>query len=317
MNLSGIHHVTVKTTDMQKCYDFYHHILGMKLVKRTVSIDDTSAHHLYFGDGTGSPGTQLSFMATHASDYRQGTNDVFAYSLRVPTDQSLYYFKLRFDEFNVNYDSVIQLNGRHALPFYDMDDRLVYLVSDENNTGVKYGTADIKSTVDSIHQIVGLGPILLSVVHTLSTASVLNQVLNFDRTGEYSHVKSAQPVQVYSIAEGGNGGELHLMQSDGLTGQSNVHHIALRADGENKINQLLTVLETGNIPNSGEIDQFYCKSLYFKDLSGVLFEIATDLPGLTVDESEENLGSTLSLPPSLNNERTAIEDNLTPINLEV
>ncbi|UTH12816.1 VOC family protein [Macrococcus equipercicus] len=280
MNLSGIHHVTVETADIERCHDFYHGILGMMLVKKPINFNNTTSHRLSFGDAKGSPGTLLNFISAEEQDYREGTNGIYAYSLRVPTDRSLYYFKLRFDEHSIKYDGVIQLNGRHALPFYDMDDRLVYLVSDENNIGIPYGTPHIDSPVDSIHQIVGLGPVLLRVEHTLPTASVLKQLLGMDRTTEYKHQSSAQLVQVFSMAEGGNGGEVHILQSSGLTGQSGVHHAAFRAADEDTLKQVLTVLESANVPNSGIVDDNYFKSLYFNDLSGILFGIATDSPGI-------------------------------------
>lgn len=308
MELLGIHHITAFTKDIQQCYDFYHHILGMRLVKQTVDQQNPAVPHLYFGDRTGQPGTVLSFVEGTFDD---GNDAIYAYCLRVPTDRSLYAYKLRFDDFNVKHDAVIQLNGRHALPFYDCDDRLVYLISDETNTGVLAGTPDDESPVASIHQIYGIGPVLLAVRHSLITASVLHQILQLERTGEYMHRASQEPVQVFSMATGGNGGEIHLLQQHTEQAvQAGIHHAAFRVRDLESGRQLLDKAE---IQHSGMVDSHYFKSLYFRDLSGVLFELATDEPGLTVDEETDTLGQSLSLPDHLENRRQALTDQLKPI----
>ncbi|GGB06120.1 ring-cleaving dioxygenase [Macrococcus hajekii] len=314
MELLGIHHVSALTKDIQKCYDFYHHVLGMKLIKETVNQDDIASYHLYFGDKEGTPGTIITFFDFKSLTVQQkGTDSIYAYCLRVPTDRSLYAYKLRFDEYQVKYDAVIQINGRHALPFYDCDDRLVYLISDETNTGIQSGVPDEQSPVESIHQINGVGPVLLMINHTLVTASVLHQIMGLERQEEYSHHDSAEAVQVFSMAAGGNGGEVHLLQQSGVQakqGAGGSHHIAFRVKN---IEQALERLKAAEIKNSGIIDRYYFKSLYFRDLSGVLFELATDLPGFTVDEEVDQLGFSLSLPPSLERQRVEIEDQLKPI----
>lgn len=308
MKLLGIHHITAYTKDIQQCYDFYHHILGMKLIKQTVDHQTPSVPHLYFGDKKGQPGTALSFVE---GDFKDGNDDIFAYSLRVPTDRSLYAYKLRFDDYNVKHDAVIQLNGRHALPFYDCDNRLVYLVSDETNTGVLAGTPDDASPVESIHQIYGIGPVLITVQHSLIAASVLHQILKLERTGEYAHTASQEPVQVFTMATGGNGGEIHLLQQNTEKAEhAGIHHAAFRIDDIEAAEQMLDKAE---IQHSGIVDSQYFKSLYFRDISGVLFELATDEPGFTVDEDIDALGQSLSLPEQLESRRQEITDRLKSI----
>ncbi|MGK0554049.1 ring-cleaving dioxygenase [Macrococcus capreoli] len=317
MELLGIHHVTAITSDAQKCYDFYHRVLGLKLVKKTVNQDAVDTYHLFFADNEGSPGTEITFFDfKDAPQNINGANEIFAFSLRVPTDYSLYYFKQRFDEMNVKYDAVIQINGKHALPFYDFDDRLIYLISDELNTGIPMGKPNANSPVDSVHQILGIGPVLLAVEHTLVTASVLTQVLNMERTGAYEHTHSLDTVHVFSMAEGGNGGEVHVLKQTGqsVQGIGGTHHVAFRISDEAKLQACLNTLNAGNIPNSGIVERFYFKSLYFRDISGILFEIATDGPGVTSDETLESLGERLSLPPFLEEQRATIEQQLKPLN---
>lgn len=316
MELLGIHHVTAITSDAQQCYNFYHNILGLKLVKKTVNQDAVDTYHLFFADNEGTPGTEVTFFDfKNMENNKSGANEIYAFSLRVPTDYSLYYFKQRFDEYNIKYDAVIQLNGKHALPFYDFDGRLVYLISDEQNKGIPLGSANPDSPVDSIHQILGLGPVLLGVEHTLITASVLTQILNMERISSYSHVASTEEVHVFSMGEGGNGGEVHLLKRTGHStlGYGGTHHIAFRASDEKMLTLWLKRLKEAKVPNSGIVDRFYFKSLYFRDISGILFEIATDGPGFHVDEAIDKLGEQLSLPPFLEDKRTLIEQQLKPI----
>ncbi|MCE4957008.1 VOC family protein [Macrococcoides caseolyticum] len=316
MNLLGLHHVTLMTSDIQKCYDFYHHTLGLKLVKKTVNMDAIDTYHLYFGDNVGQPGTNITFFEyKNVPAQVTGTNILFSFSLRVPTDYSLYYFKQRFDALNVKYDAVIQINGKHALPFYDFEDRLMYLISDELNKGIPLGQANPDSPVDSIHQILGLGPVMLAVEHTLVTASVLTQVLGMERTGSYEYTHSLDTVHVFKLGEGGNGGEVHLLKRIGesIQGPGGIHHVAFRVKDHEQLEYYLNHLNKGSIPNTGIMDQYYYKSLYFRDISGIRFEIATDIPGMTVDETIDDLGESLSLPPRLEEKRSEIEDNLKPL----
>ncbi|TDM04219.1 VOC family protein [Macrococcus carouselicus] len=314
MELLGIHHVAAITTDIQKCYDFYHQILGMKLIKETVNQENTTSHQLYFGDREGSPGTVITFFESKKGRHHQkGTDAIFAYALRVPTDRSLYAYKLRFDDYQVRHDAVIQLHGKHALPFYDCDDRLVYLISDENNTGILSGIPDDLSPVESIHQINGVGPVLLNINHTLVTASVLHQIMGMARAGAYQHRESNEAVEVFKMAEGGNGGEVHLLQQNtpvAKIGAGGINHVAFRVKD---INAALEVLNKAEISHSGIIDRHYFKSLYFRDLSGVLFELATDEPGFTVDEPVDSLGSSFSIPQVLEYQRHEIQTHLKPI----
>lgn len=316
MDLLGLHHVTAITSDAQKCYDFYHNVLGLKLVKKTVNQDAVDTYHLFFADNEGSPGTDVTFFDfKDAPKHVGGANDIFAFTLRVPTDYSLYYFKQRFDEMQIKYGTVIKLNGKHALPFYDFDDRLIYLISDELNTGIPLGKPNPDSPVESVHQILGLGPVLLAVENTLVTASVLTQILGMERIGEYEYKDSLDAVHVFTMGEGGNGGEVHLLKRAGHSqqGYGGVHHVAFRLSDELKLQAALNKLNTGNIPNSGLVDRFYFKSLYFRDISGILFELATDGPGFSSDEPVDALGERLSLPPFLEARRSEIESALKPI----
>lgn len=316
MDLLGLHHVTAITSDAQKCYDFYHKVLGLKLVKKTVNQDAVDTYHLFLLIMKRSPGTDVTFFDfKDAPKHLRGTNDIYAFSLRVPTDYSLYYFKQRFDEMQIKYDAVIKINGKHALPCYDFDDRLIYLISDELNTGIPMGKPNPHSPVESVHQVLGLGPVLLAVEHTLVTASVLTQILGMERTGEYEHSDSLDTVHVFSMGDGGNGGEVHLLKRTGQTeqGYGGVHHVAFRVSDALKLQAALNKLNTGNIPNSGVVDRYYFKSLYFRDISGILFELATDGPGFASDEPVDALGERLSLPPFLEARRNEIESALKPI----
>ncbi|MGM8216060.1 ring-cleaving dioxygenase [Bacillaceae bacterium W0354] len=318
MQLFGIHHLSAITANAKKNVEFYTKILGLRLVKKTVNQDDTSVYHLFYGDEIGNPGTELTFFELpNAGRNHNGNNSISTTSLRVPNDEALEYWLTRLSEANVENDGIIEQYGRKVLPFRDGENQRLILVSDETNRGVAGGTPWGKSEADPKHGIIGLGPIHLTVPDLKPTEDVLIQLMGFRHVGEYEDDLSREKVVVYETGEGGTGAELHVHERPDLPrerlGRGGVHHVAFRVENEEKLRDYLTILNEKRIGNSGFVDRFYFKSVYFREPNGILFELATDGPGFATDEDPEHLGESLALPPFLEPHREEIEKNLKPI----
>ncbi|RXK19221.1 VOC family protein [Macrococcus sp. DPC7161] len=283
MDLLGLHQITAITKDKTACIHFYRDILGMKFL--TEIKDEQGIPQIIFGDDIGQSGSIVSFKVYNVPKKTPGTNEIFAYCLRVPTDRSLYEFKLRFDEFSVQYDNVIKINGHHALPFYDHENRLVYLISDENNSGIPLKMPVSDSPIEGIHQILGIGPVLLNIEHTLITGSLLTQVLGLSHIQEYEHASSNEPVIVYSIQNGGNGAEVHVLQQNKQSakpGSDSIHHITFSILNLAELEKIQKQLSEVQIQHSGIVDRGYARTLHFKDISGIILEFSTIEPGISI-----------------------------------
>jgi glyoxalase family protein len=168
--------------------------------------------------------------------------------------------------------------------------------------------------VPAEHQIRGLGPIVLTVHELTRTAFVLTEVMNMRRVRDYA-AHGAQ-IHVFAMGEGGPAAELHVIEQKvpaAGQGAGGVHHVAFRTPDETQYHAWTRRLSELGVPNSGEIDRFYFRSLYFREPNGILFEIATDGPGFASDEPIETLGEKLALPPFLEPRRAQIEAGLKPL----
>jgi glyoxalase family protein len=314
--LKGQHHVSALTANAKSNYEFYTKVLGLRLVKKTVNQDDTSVYHLFYADERGNPGTDLTFFEIpNAGRTYYGTNSISGTSLRVPSDESLSYWKKRFREFDVEHDEISHESGRATLHFRDAEGQRLILVSDEQNSGVAGGKPWEKSLVPTEYAIYGLGPIHLTVSQTDHTATILTDVLGFKEKRRYTSTNAE--VIVYETGEGGTGGEVHLETRSDLPkerpGRGSVHHVAFRVENEEELMKWVQKLKQLRIPNSGFVERYYFKSLYFREPNGILFELATDGPGFEGDEPFETLGESLALPPYLEDKRESIEVRLKPL----
>jgi len=317
--LKGQHHVSAITANARRNYDFYTKTLGMRLVKKTVNQDDTSVYHLFYADERGNPGTDLTFFEIPiAGPFGQGTNGITLTTLRVPNDESIHFWKRRFEESGVPHDEADRRSGRAVLAFRDPEGQRLALVSDENDAGVAPGRPWDKSTVPAEHGIRGLGPVELTVSRPERTERVLTEVMGYRRKGTYPSAVPGQPdVVVYETGEGGTGAEVHLAERTDLprerSGRGSVHHVAYRVENEEQLRMWVDRLNEAGLPNSGFVERYYFKSLYFREPNGILFELATDGPGFESDEAFEHLGERLSLPPYFESRREAIEAGLEPL----
>ncbi|CAM3748377.1 MULTISPECIES: ring-cleaving dioxygenase [Paenibacillus] len=320
MEFKGIHHVSALTASASNNFDFYTEIMGMRLVKKTVNQDDVSVYHLFYGDEKGNPGTELTFFEIPmAGRTREGNNSISATSLRVPSDQALTYWAERLDQHGVEREDVKERAGRLTLAFRDFEGQRIILVSDENNEGVAGGRPWAKGPVPPEYAIIGLGPVQLTVPNAQPTVQVLTELMGFRRKGQYASPAQGQPdIVVFETGEGGTGAEVHVEERTDLPrerlGRGGVHHVAFRVEDEEELKAWIQQIGAVGFPNSGYVDRYYFRSLYFREPNGILFEVATDGPGFDTDEHVDHLGETLALPPFLEGKREAIEANLKPLN---
>ncbi|MFC7370790.1 ring-cleaving dioxygenase [Fictibacillus iocasae] len=319
MELKGIHHVSAMTANAQHNYNFYTNVLGLRLIKKTVNQDDTSMYHLFYGDEKGNPGTELTFFELPmAGRNHDGNNSISSISLRVPNDEALFYWEKRLNEHNVSHETITEAAGRRILRFRDHEGQRLILVSDENHTGVEAGIAWSRGPVPVQYAINGLGPVQLTVPDPELTDEVLTRVMGYRRSGQYASPVAGQPdILVYETGKGGSGSEIHLETRNDLPperlGRGGVHHVAFRVEDEGEMLRWVEKIKAERIANSGFVDRFYFRSLYFREPNGILFELATDGPGFDTDEEFEHLGESLALPPFLESKRAEIEAKLKPL----
>ena len=316
MQLTGIHHLTAISANASGNVDFYTQKLGLRLVKKTVNQDDVTAYHLFYADGVGSPGSDMTFFDWPAAAERRGTNSIVRTGFRVASDASLEWWAKRLADLGIANTGVKTRDGRATIHFEDPEGQRLALLADG---GAGEAHPWERSPVPAEHQIRGLGPITLSVLSLAPTDAILTKAMNMTAEREYGAAAdgSGARVHVYRMGEGGPAAELHVMVEPDAprarSGRGGAHHVAFRTPTDATYEQWVQRLRSLAIPNSGKVDRFYFESLYFREPNGILFEIATDGPGFAGDEPLEHLGEKLSLPPFLEHRRVEIEAGLKPI----
>ena len=315
MQLTGIHHLTAISADAPGNKRFYTGTMGMRMVKRTVNQDDTSAYHLFYADALARPGTDLTFFDWPAPPEQRGTHSIARTGLRIAGPESFPWWKEYLNEAGVKSGEIAERDGRLTLDFEDPEGQRLSLV-DDGGEGEAYPWE--KSPVPAINQIRGLGPIMLSVPGLMPTDAVLTTLMGMREVRSYPHPENARDiVHVYEMGEGGAGAELHVAVQPDLRpaqqGAGGVHHVAFRTPDADQYRAWAERLREMRVPSSGPVDRYYFQSLYFREPNGILFEIATDGPGFATDEPLEHLGERLALPPFLEAKRARIEAGLKPL----
>jgi glyoxalase family protein len=308
--IPGHHHISMITKSAQENNHFYRDVLGMRRVKVTVNQDDPSMYHLFYGDKTGSPGTELSFFEIPpVGKTHRGTNAITRIGLLVPSEESLHYWKKRLEEKEVFHDEISTYAGRPALKLEDEEGLRLVLIA-AGGEKVKHWATWEKSDVPEEHQIQGMGPVEMTVKRTDKLADTLTGMFG------YTEVSQTGDEAVYQSVEGEAFGEIVVKYEDGPSekpGRGSIHHLAIRVKNEEELAYWEEQVKKKGFQNSGIVDRFYFKSLYFRESNGILFEIATDGPGFTIDGDVESLGEQLDLPPFLEDRRKEIEAKLKPI----
>jgi glyoxalase family protein len=307
--MPGLHHVTAICGRAHRNLDFYTRTLGLKLVKKTVNFDDPSTYHLYYGDEIGHPGTILTFFPwEHAAEGQAGVGSTHETAFQVSAD-SLGYWTHRFVAHGVAHEALATKFGERVLSFRDPDGLRLALVgvlaSDDPASW-------IGSDVPREHAIRGFHGVTLLLEDKAATGAVLKDVFG------YAEIGSEGAITRYRMSDQEIGGTFDVYESPGFLrgrmGRGSVHHIAFRAGHDAvQADMAQRVREKHGIETTAQLDRSYFRSVYFREPGGVLFEIATDDPGFTVDEARENLGTALKLPPFLEQRRSEIEAALPPL----
>ena len=314
MQLTGLHHVTAVSARIRENYRFYTQVMGMRLVKRSVNQDDVSAYHLFYSDAAGSPGNDLTFFDWNVPRERRGGSSFVRTHLRVHGEDALSYWATRLSESGVVHADVEERDGRRVLDFDDPEGQRLALI-DDGGRGDEPVPWD-QSPVPAEYQIRGLGPVVMSVPVLEHTDLVLRRVMNMRQARRYGLTDGTE-VAVYEMGDGGPHAEVHVVEQPDLPparpGAGGVHHVAFRTPDDAQYAAWKEHLRNLGVPNSGAVDRYYFKSLYFREGNGLLFEIATDGPGFAVDEDSATLGEQVVLPPFLEPRRAEIIANLKPI----
>lgn len=306
--LGGIHHVTAIAGDPQANFDFYAGTLGLRLIKRTINFDDPGTYHLYYGDGTGTPGTILTFFPwAGAARGRVGSGQATALALSVPP-RSLPFWQGRLAAQGVPVEdgeprfgsAVLALQDPHGLPL-----ELVESALPDPRTGWTGGA------VPAEYAIRGVESVALSLARTEPTDLLLCGPLGFRQVGsEGSRTR-------YALADSAPGTFLDLLHAPtlpaGTSGAGTIHHVAFRTPGDDQQGLWLAALKEADLAVSPVRDRQYFHSLYFHEPGRVLFEIATDTPGFATDEDPAHLGEALCLPAWLEPQRALVERSLPPL----
>lgn len=312
MQPHGMHHVTAVSAAIRDNKRFYTDVLGMRLVKRSVNQDDVSAYHLFYADGAGSPGTDLTFFDWNVPRERRGGNSFVRTGLRVAGQPALAYWASRFRERGVTASDPVERDGRWELAFEDPEGQRLALIDDGGDGDAP--TPWEGSPVPTAMQIRGLGPVLARIPQAARSEPLLEHLfgLRHDRSYELDE----REVRVHAMGEGGVHAEVHLLVDPDAPparpGAGGVHHVALRVRDED-YDAWSERLGRSGIPNSGPVDRFWFRSLYVRDGNGLLFELASDGPGFAVDEDPAHLGESIVLPPFLEPHRERIVAGLTPL----
>lgn len=321
MKLGGIHHVSAITKDAVKNHYFFTHILGMRLVKKSVNQDSTSSYHLFYADAVGTPGTDMTYFdIPMAGRTYPGVSSISSTGFRIQSMEAYAFWFERLKSFDVPALNKSEAFGRPVIYFEDFEGSRLHLVVD-NEEGIPYGEPWVTTEISESNAIVGLGPSYLTVRHTERTISTLTDILGFTIAGSYpSDVPGMPDVLVVTTGEGGPGGEVHIYTRTDLPierpGRGSVHHVAFRIPSMADYPKWQERLTEAGFQTSGLVDRYYFKSIYFREPSGILYELATDEPGFATDESVDTLGERLALPPFLEGKRQEIESKLRPLTFD-
>ncbi|HEY0920740.1 ring-cleaving dioxygenase [Devosia sp.] len=314
LTLKGIHHLTAITAQAARNVDFYTRTMGMRLIKKTVNQDDTSAYHLFYGDAVASPGADLTFFDWPVAPERRGTHAITRTGLSVGSTADLEWWKAYLAEKDIATGEIAERAGHVGLDFEDFEGQRFRLVADPDSAGSHPWQ---KSPVPAERQVHGLGPITISVPDLRRTEPMLTKVMNMHEVRSHPAGAGIGETHVFAMGDGGAAAELHVEINPDLAfaqqGAGGVHHVAFRTPDKAEFDQWVERTASFGVRTSGEVERFYFTSLYFREPNGILFEIATDGPGFTADEPLEHLGERLALPPFLEGRRAAIEAGLKPL----
>ncbi|MFY9469900.1 MAG: VOC family protein [Solirubrobacterales bacterium] len=298
MKLEGIHHITAITGDAPANVEFYVGVLGLRMVKKTVNQDDPSVYHLFYGDERGDPGADLTFFEyPGAKPGRAGAGMVYRVCWRVGGADAIDFWTDRLAAEGIKTE-----RGDNALLFRDpegLEHELIVYVGDEPPLTAR------APGIAPEHALQGFAGVRAYAADPAASAELLRETLRFTSAdGKLWTVGGDQRSSFYEYDRPPSGAPAQ--------GAGSVHHVAFATHADDHEHWEKRVREAGASPTP-VIDRYYFKSIYFREPSGVLFELATIGPGFTADEPLEELGEHLSLPPSFEHLREHLGGVLTPL----
>ncbi len=296
MKLEGIHHITAITADAQRNVDFYAGVMGLRLVKKTVNQDRPTVYHLFFADEAGDPGSDLTFFEHPGTERgRPGAGMVHRIVWRVATPEALDFWAGRL--------------GAHGIETRREGDALGF--ADPEGLDHELLVADVPDAPLLADHPEVPRELALQGFHAVRAYAAAPE-----ESSELLEALEFEPTAAGWEARGAERGGLYIFDpppaAPGVQGAGSVHHVAWAAAPAEHLAWRDRAVTAGAHPTE-EIDRFYFKSIYFREPSGVLFEIATIGPGFTVDEPLEHLGERLSLPPDFEHLREEVEPRLRPV----
>lgn len=304
---AGIHHITAIVGHPQENVDFYHGVLGLRLVKKTVNFDDPGTYHLYFGDHKGSPGTIITFFPwANAYPGKIGDGQAGVTSYAVPAG-ALPFWKERLERMGITLESK-QRFGEDILAFTDPHGLLIELVERSDGELNQWQESEIPAD----KAIKGFAGATLFSTYPQKTAEVLETVMGLEKIDE-----NEEFIRFQSQAHIGNIIDVRKETSGkGRMGVGTVHHIAWRAADDEDQLEWKQYVESKGLGVTPVQDRNYFNAVYFREYGEILFEIATDPPGFAHDEPLETMGTELKLPEQYEQYRNRLEKSLIPIQLK-
>ena len=297
MRLEGIHHITAITGDAPRNVDFYTRVLGLRLVKKTVNQDDPTVYHLFYADELGSPGSDITFFEyPGARPGRAGAGMVHRVVWRIASEDALAFWEER-----LRGDGIETVREDASLRFADPEGlELELAVVQTDDKALIADHPEIPAEV----ALQGFDSVRAYSLDPAASRVFLEEGLGFNPTGEGAYELRGEERGSFYVYD--------QTSERGVGGAGTVHHVAWSSPPEEHESWRERALAAGASPTP-VIDRFYFRSVYFREPSGVLFEIATLGPGFTADEALESLGEALSLPPAYEPLRERLEQVLTPL----
>lgn len=309
-SIPGLHHITAVSGPPQENFDFYRNILGLRFIKKTINFDDPFTYHLYYGNYNAEPGSAITFFPwQHVSKGKAGSGEATIVKYAVPGG-SLGYWQERLAKRNVTIETPARHFGRPRILLEDTDGMAIEMVEDKAAGSMKTtGFGGVKND----YAIRGFFGTTLSLKDTGRTAELLEE-FGWTQIGE-----EAGDIRFSATPDVPLGRFVDLRTSAGPAGKfgsGSVHHVAFRvADDEAQAAWREALLGMGFDVTPVQ-NRDYFRSIYFREPGGVLFEIATDIPGFDVDEPFDELGSNLKLPAWYEKHRDEIEKRLPELNVD-
>jgi glyoxalase family protein len=303
--LKGIHHVTAITGDASQNLQFYSELLGQRLVKKTVNFDDPGSYHLYYGDHLGTPGTLITFFVwPGAGRGHRGVGEPVSLTYEVP-EGALAWWRERLTSAHVPVEELGSLFGLPTIRITDPDGMQIELAENASPRETEYWHGGNIPREFAIRSIRG---VTLSHRNLINSADLYTDQLYFQQSGEENGHRR------FLVGDSAERSFVDVIAPPTLTrgrmGAGTIHHVAFRTSSDETQGEWLKKIQHLGLSVSPVMDRNYFHSIYFRELSGVLFEIATDGPGMSIDEAADHLGEHLALPRMYEGMRASIEQNL-------